>query len=163
METASRSALRELISLLQEVDRRWAGEEWNLHSAEDITAAHRSLMHILDGAVGTMFENDPAAPVLRRIVTPTRKFTGDNSDAIYFDAPVSSQYSYVLRGEMNGAVYMSVTLEEGTENGGLGTRTAGIINDTGLDIDAQGRFEIYLGGGRPETGTGWASPRKLRE
>ena len=152
---------RELISLLQEADRRWAGEEWNLHSAEDIAAAHRSLMHILDGAVGTMFENDPAAPVLRRIVTPTRKFTGDNSDAIYFDAPVSSQFSYVLRGEMNGAVYMSVTLEEGTENGGLGTRTAGIINDTGLDIDAQGRFEIYLGG-RPETGTGWASPRKLR-
>ena len=146
METASRSALRELISLLQEVDRRWAGEEWNLHSAEDITAAHRSLMHILDGAVGTMFENDPAAPVLRRIVTPTRKFTGDNSDAIYFDAPVSCQYSYVLRGEMNGAVYMSVTLEEGTENGGLGTRTAGIINDTDFDFDAQGRFEIYLGG-----------------
>ncbi len=146
VKTESRAALHELISLLQEVDRRWAGEEWNLHSAEDVVAAHRALMHLLDGAVGTMFENDPADPVLRRIVTPTRKFTGDNSDAIYFDAPVSSRHSYLLCGEMNGAVYMSVTLEEGTEDGSLGTRTAGIINDTQFDIDADGRFEIALGG-----------------
>ncbi len=146
IQTESRTALREFITLLEEVDQRWAGEEWNLHSADDVVAAHRALLHLIDGGVGTMFENNPAAPVLRRIVTPTRKFTGDNSDAIYFDAPVSADHSYVLRGEMNGAVYMSVTLEEGTQNGGLGTRTAGIINDSEFDIDEQGRFEIFLGG-----------------
>jgi len=146
VKTESRAALGELISLLQEVDQRWAGEEWNLHSAEDIVGAHRSLMHVLDGAIGTMFENNPAAPVLRQIVTPSRKFTGDNSDAIYFDAPVSADYEYRLRGQMNGAVYVSITIEEGTEDGSLGTKTAGIINDSEFDIDDQGNFELRLGG-----------------
>ncbi len=146
IQTESRTALRELIDLLEEVDQRWAGEEWNLHSAEDVVAAHRALMHLLDGGVGTMFENDPSAPILRRIVTPSRKFTGDNSDAVYFDAPISPAHSYVLRGSMHGAVYVSVTLEEGTSEGGLGTRTAGILNDTQFDVDAEGNFEIYLGG-----------------
>ncbi len=43
IETESRTALREFINLLEEVDQRWAGEEWNLFSPEDVTGAHRSL------------------------------------------------------------------------------------------------------------------------
>ena len=56
VQTESRSALRELIDLLEEVDQRWVGEEWNLHSEEDVVGAHRALMHILDGGIGTMFD-----------------------------------------------------------------------------------------------------------
>ena len=146
IQTESRKALRELIELLEDVDARWAGEEWNLHSPEDVVGAHRSLMHILDGGLGTMFENDPATPVMRRIVTPTRKFTGDNSDAIYFDAPVSADHEYIVRGNMHGAVYVSITVEEGTADGSLGKRTGGVINDTLFDTDANGNFEIRVGG-----------------
>ncbi len=146
IQTESRTALRELIALLQEVDERWAGEEWNLFAAEDVVGAHRSLMHILDGAVGTMFENDPASPVMRRIVTPTRKFTGDNSDAIYFDAPISADHEYRIRGNMHGAVYVSITVEEGTADGSLGSKVGGIINDTEFETDEDGNFEIRLGG-----------------
>ena len=146
IQTESRTALRELIRLLEDVDQRWAGEEWGLHAAEDVAGAHRSLMHILDGAVGTMFESDPAAPIMRRIVTPTRKFTGDNSDAVYFDAPVSAAYEYLLRGNMHDAVYVSVTVEEGTADGSLGSKVAGIINDTGFETEANGDFAIHLGG-----------------
>jgi hypothetical protein len=146
IQTESRTALRELIATLEEVDRRWAGEEWNLHSAEDVVAAHRALLHLLDGGIGTMFENDPASPVFRQIVTPTRKFTGDNADAIYFDAPVSADFEYRVRGNMNGAVYVSITVEEGTGDGSLGRKTAGIINDTEFDTDAAGNFDIRLGG-----------------
>lgn len=146
MQTASRGALRELIDLLEEVDQRWAGEEWNLFSEEDVAGAHRSLMHLLDGGIGTMFENDAGSPVMRRIVTPTRKFTGDNSDAIYFDAPISSDFEYRLRGNMQGAVYVSVTIEEGTEDGSMGSKTAGILNDTEFEVDKDGNFDIRLGG-----------------
>ncbi|MEM1111243.1 MAG: hypothetical protein AAGI11_04985 [Pseudomonadota bacterium] len=149
-QTESRRALREFIDLLEEVDTRWASEEWNLHSEGDIAAAHRALMHLIDGGIGTMFENDPAAPVMRQIVTPTRKFTGDNADAIYFDAPVSADYEYLVRGNMNGAVYVSITLEEGTEDGSLGTRAADIINDSQFDTDNSGNFEIRLGGAPSE-------------
>lgn len=146
VQTESRRALGELIALLQEVDARWASPEWNIASPEDVTGAHRALMHFLEGGLVGMFESDPAHPDFRRIVTPSRKFTGDNSDAIYFDAPVSSAHAYTVRGSMDGAVYVSITIEAGTADGSLGRKTVGVINDTQFDVDAQGFFTIRLGG-----------------
>jgi len=146
IQTESRAALRELIELLEDIDARWAGPDWNLHSAEDVVDAHRALMHMLEGGLVGMFESDPAHPEFRRIVTPSRKFTGDNSDAIYFDAPVSADHTYTVHGNMDGAVYVSITIEKGTADGSLGTQTAGIINDTQFDVTPDGSFEIRLGG-----------------
>ena len=88
IQTESRKALRELLDLLGEIDERWAGPEWNLQSEADVAGAHRALMHMLEGGVDTFFETDPTRPRFQRIVSPTRKFTGDNADAIYYDAPV---------------------------------------------------------------------------
>ena len=144
--TESRSALRELINVLNEVDQRWAGEEWNLTSPEDIAGAHRSLMHLLEGGLVGHFEADPNHPDFRRIVTPSRKFTGDNADAMYFDAAVAPDREYRVQGDMAGAVYVSVTVEVGTEEGGMGTRTAGVLNSTQFDITRDGSFELQLGG-----------------
>ena len=146
ISTESRSALRELIDLLEEIDQRWAGPEWNLHSEDDVAAAHRSLMHVLEGGLATMFESDAAYPRFRRIVTPQRKFTGDNSDAIYFDTPVSPDFQYEVQGSMNSAVYVSITVEVGTEDGSMASRTAGVINDTQFDVDADGNFPLRVGG-----------------
>lgn len=146
IQTESRKALHELIDLLSELDERWVGPEWNLSSEADVVGAHRALMHLLEGGIFGMFEGDPNRPIFRRIVTPTRKFTGDNPDAIYFDAPVGPGHSYVVRGNTKGAVYVSLTLECGTENGGMGTRTGGVINDEQFDVADDGSFEIRLGG-----------------
>jgi len=146
IQTESRKALRELIDLLREVDERWASEEWNLASESDVAGAHRTLMHMLEGGLATFFETDAAHPRFERIVTPTRKFTGDNADAIYYDAPVSPDRRYVVRGRMDGAVYVSFTVECDTADGSMASRTAGVLNDTAFDVDADGRFEIHLGG-----------------
>lgn len=145
IETKSRSALKELIALLQEIDERWCSEEWNLNSAEDIVGSHRALMHILEAALVGYFELDTRKPDFRRIVTPSRKLTGDNSDAIYYDAPISEDYSYEVRGEMNGAVYFSMTIENDALSDKI-TSTGGAINDSEIDIDEQGCFCITLGG-----------------
>lgn len=146
MQTDSRTALKELIDLLQEVDDRWSGPEWNLHSEEDVVGSHRALMHILEAALVGYFEQDPANPDFRRIVTPSRKLTGDNSDAIYFDAPLSSEHSYVIHGNLQGAAYFSLTIEEGAADGRLASATAGVINDNDIEIDSNGNFTVYLGG-----------------
>jgi hypothetical protein len=143
----SRVALRELIGLLQEVEQRWLSSEWNLMSTADVAEATRALMHMLQGGLALQFERAPERPAFRRIVTPTRKFTGDNADAIYYDAPVSGRYAYRVRGNLAGAVYVSITIEAGIEDGGLRGRTAGVINDTQFDVDANGDFELWLGGG----------------
>ncbi len=146
IETKSRTALAEFIALLQEIDARWSGPEWNLHSPEDIVASHRSLMHTLETCLIGYFEQDASRPDFRRIVTPSRKLTGDNSDAIYFDAPVSGDHAYVIHGSMHGAAYFSLTIEEGAEDGKMATNTAGVINDEQLEIDSNGHFTLYLGG-----------------
>jgi hypothetical protein len=146
LHTQSRAALAEFIALLQEIDERWSGPEWNLHSPEDIVASHRSLMHTLETALVGYFEQDASRPDFRRIVTPSRKLTGDNSDAIYFDAPVSGDHAYVIHGSMHGAAYFSLTIEEGAQDGKMATNTAGVINDEQLEIDSNGHFTVYLGG-----------------
>lgn len=145
-QTQSRTALGEFIDLLQEIDQRWSGPEWNLHSPEDVVDSHRALMHILEASLVGYFEQDVSRPDFRRIVTPSRKLTGDNSDAIYFDTPVSDQHSYVIHGTIHGAAYFSLTIEEGAQEGHMASNTAGVINDEQLEIDSNGHFTLYLGG-----------------
>jgi len=104
------------------------------------------LAHLLEGGLVGHFEDDPAQPVFRQIVTSTRKAMGDNADAIYYDASISSRYSYRVRGRIAGAIYVSFTMEAGGPDGGFPERTAGVLNDTQFDVDADGRFEVFLGG-----------------
>jgi hypothetical protein len=146
IQTESRTALKELIQLLQEVDEHWCSEERNLHSPEDIAGSHRALMHILEAILVGYFEQDANKPDFRRIVTPSRKLTGDNSDAIYFDAPLHPDNSYVVNGELSGAAYFSMTIENDTFDGRIAKTTGGVINDTEIDIDEEGKFTLYLGG-----------------
>lgn len=146
IQTESRRAFRELLETLGEVDRRWASAEWNLLGEADVADAHRALMHMLEGGIKTYFEADPTRPRFQRIVGPTRKFTGDNADAIYYDAEIRPEFVYRVRGRMDGAVYVSITVECDTMDGSMASRTSGVINDTRFDTDSDGRFEIRLGG-----------------
>jgi hypothetical protein len=138
--------LGELIVLLQEIDEHWCSEERNLSTPEDVAGSHRALMHILEAGLVGYFEQDAGAPYFRRIVTPSRKLTGDNSDAIYFDAPLDPRHAYIVRGNMNQAIYFSMSIEEGAQEGHLSKTTGGVINDTEIDVDAEGSFTVYLGG-----------------
>jgi hypothetical protein len=146
IDTESRRALGEFIALLREIDEHWCSEERNLHSAEDVAGSHRALMHILEASLVGYFEQDAGNPDFRRIVTPSRKLTGDNSDAIYFDAPVSADHSYLVQGSLHGAAYFSLTIEEGAREGHLASNTGGVINDEQLEVDSNGHFTLYLGG-----------------
>ena len=146
IDTQSRRALHELIDLLREADERWVSPEWNLHTPDDAANAHRALMHMLQWGLVGLFERDPAAPRFHRIVSPDRKVLGDNPDAVYFDAPVSADHAYRVTGETKGAAYVSVTVEAGEAWGSMDNQVVGVLNDAGFDIDADGRFEILLGG-----------------
>jgi hypothetical protein len=146
-------ALHELIDLLREVDERFVGPEWGIEDPASAAEATRAVMHILQSGLVSHFEESADHPFFRRIVTPHRKLTGDNPDAIYYETPVRGGLTYRIRGAMAGAVYVSVTVEAGAENASFGARTAGVINDTRFDVDADGWFEITLGG--PEQPRNW--------
>jgi len=152
-QAESRRAFHELLDLLRELDERYLGAEWLVNSADDVGEALRAVMHMLQGGLVSVFEDDGAYPMFRRIVTPTRKFTGDNSDAIYYDTAVRPDRSYVVRGTTAGAAYVSLTIEAAAGEGRFGSRTAGVINDTQFEVAADGSFEIFFGG--PERDRNW--------
>ncbi|HZP28179.1 MAG TPA: DUF1214 domain-containing protein [Acidimicrobiia bacterium] len=145
-ETASRAAFRELLDTLAEIDTRYLSPEWGVSDARDDADGHRLLMHLVESAVVMQFELDPDRPTWRRIVTPTRKALGDNPDAIYFEAAVNPKREYHVTGNLAGAVYTSFTVEAGATEGRYSTRTAGVLNDTQIDVAPDGSYEIFLGG-----------------
>ncbi len=152
-ETASRRAFGELLDTLREIDARYLGPEHGITEARDDADGHRLLMHLVESAVVMQFELDPDHPSWRRIVTPTRKALGDNSDAIYFETPVNPRLTYRVRGNLAGAAYTSFTVEAGAVEGRYSTRTAGVINDTQFDVGPDGSYELILGG--PERERNW--------
>ena len=146
MDTDSRRALSELIDTLREADERWISPEWNLHTADDAVEAHRALMHYLQWGLVGLFERDPSAPRFQRLLTPSRKLLGDNPDTVYFEAPVSGDYAYRVRGETKDATYVSISVESSVGWGSMDNQVLGVLNDSDLDVDEDGRFEILLGG-----------------
>lgn len=142
----SRDAFDALLATLREAADRYAGPEWGITTPDDTAGALRLLANLLEGGLVGHFDDDPRQPVFRQIVTSTRKSLGDNADAIYFDAAVSPEFAYRIRGRTAGAVYVSFTVEALAADAGFPERTAGVINDTMFDVDADGRFEIFVGG-----------------
>ena len=146
MTAESRAAFDELLATLTSVADRFAGAEWGIGSPDDTAEALRVILHQLATGLETQFEDDPAHPVFREIVTPWRKVLGDNPDARYHDATVHPAGTYRVRGNTGGAVYVSFTVEEGPRDGRMPTRTSGVLNDTDFDIAPDGSFEFVLGG-----------------
>lgn len=144
-ELRSRRKYEELVALLAQ-----AGEEWVVPgpamSDDDVAEGFRNLTHILQSALYSHQEFDPERPVFNRIVSPTRSFTGDNSDALYYETPVAAGREYLVRGNLAGAVYTSFTMEAGAADGSYATHTAGVLRDDDIDVDAEGNYEIRLGG-----------------
>ena len=146
IECESRTALHELLGLLREVDERWLGPDWLIGSPADVAEGTRAVMHMLQSGLLTYFEDDPDHPAFQRIVAPNRKLLGDNPDAIYYDAPVRPGGVYRIRSNMAGAIYFSLTVEYGAQEGRFGSATAGTLNDESIDVAPDGSFEVIAGG-----------------
>ena len=148
-ELASRAAFDELLALLQRAADEWVVPGPGM-SDDDVAEGFRNLTHILQSGLYSHQEFDPDRPVFHRIVSPTRSFTGDNTDAVYFETPVAPGREYIVRGNLAGAVYTSFTMEAGAADGAYATHNSGVLNDSQIDVDADGNYEIRLGGAPAE-------------
>jgi hypothetical protein len=151
--TDSQDAFSELLATLREVGDRFAGSEWGLTDPTDVAEGLRVVLHHLGTGIETQLEEDAAHPVFREIVVPWRKALGDNADARYHDAKIHPAGTYRVRGRTEGAVYVSFTVEAGADDGAFPSGTVGVLNDSGFDVDAEGRFELTVGG--PARERGW--------
>jgi hypothetical protein len=144
VSTESRAAFEGLLTLLQEIDVRYLGPEWHISQPQDIADGHRDLLHLLSAGLDMIAEADPERPVFHRMVSPTRKFQGDNPDAIYFSALIRDDRAYRIRGNAAGAVYTSISMEVGSADGKYPTGVARAINDKEIKIAADGSYELIL-------------------
>ena len=86
---------------------------------------------------------------------PTFKWGGDNSDAFYNFAPVAPDLEYRVHGKRGDAVYLSVCVYGGPDDGRWSTRIVSNLNDRDIDFDADGSFEIVVSRERPAGARNW--------
>jgi len=88
--------------------------------------------------------NDPAFPVLRRMVHETVKMGADNPDNHYFNAQISGNYEYRISGMRNTVHYLGFFTQNGNY-GTTGTMTpCGKLEHSELELMPDGSFEIIL-------------------
>lgn len=147
-DSEAAAALAELQAQLDKLEADFATPAWNLRTPQDFAEARRLLLHTLLHALQSWLEADPARPFFTSFINQHKKMLGDNPDARYFSAVVDDQHRYRIRGNLAGATYTSFTVELGAGTDGDGIGAA--LNDTQFDTDADGNYEITLGGEKRE-------------
>jgi hypothetical protein len=124
----------------------------------DLVDTLRHVLHLLSAGIDFYLEGDPERPELVRIVSPTRKFLGDNPDAIYHLARIRGDRSYRITGRKEDACYVSFTIHGRTSDGKLGGAAEPVladVNDRSLKLAADGSFEVVLAPEEPRGARNW--------
>src|SRR5437660_115904 len=114
---AAMSEYTDFVDALREIGERYVPAMAGGDDPNEAAAVQRQVMHFLQYGLMAFFEYDPDRPVFHRMVSPTRKYLGDNPDALYYDAPVNPARVYRVKGNIAGAVYTSFTVETGNADG----------------------------------------------
>ena len=106
--------------------------------------AFRYVFHLLSEGTELFLEGDPERPRFSSIVTPARKFLGDNADAIYHQALIRGDRAYRVTGKRDREVYISFTIHGPDPAGGINGPVLADMNDRQFEVDADGNFELIL-------------------
>jgi hypothetical protein len=144
-------------------------------SARNLAEGYRYLMGFVHSAVERSFHEDPVRPAFRNALSIINRATIDNSDAIYFFAPIDGREETVIRGraedtrEWRGETpagagrraphYVIFETSAGVLAGdsgdlrelmpGMKTQT-GRLDSSAIQVEADGSFEILLAPKCPE-------------
>lgn len=143
MSTEVSQAFRELLDELRAVEDKFLTADPPLPEA-DLLDGYRLTFSLLRVAVDTYVWGDKDNPRFVDVIGPYLKWGGDNSDAFYQVAPVDPRRTYRVRGNRGDAVYLSITVYGGPDDGHYSTRIVGTLNDRDLDFDADGNFEFTM-------------------
>lgn len=123
-------------------------------SDQNVCEAYRWLFSITQVALDCFVWGDTAAPRFVDIVGTTKKWGGDNADAYYQHAPIDPQRRYRVSGYRGDAVYLSLTVYGGPDDGHYSTRIVGSVSDADLTFDDEGRFSFWIAPEAVDAGPG---------
>ena len=131
-----------------------------LHRADAFRFLTQNLGQAFDLALET---KDPAFPQIHAFTHATRKLGSDAADFLYQQAWVSGDHAYRITGTKGSARFFNLTVQGARpaiqENGApslhepFGDTPEANIFGGQIEADANGTFELYIGG--PERATNW--------
>jgi hypothetical protein len=132
----------ELLDVLRDADQQFLAGPRAVGDEAFVVEGYRFLTEVLTVALDCYVHADPLRPEFVEIVTPTRKFGGDNADAFYYFAPVDPTRSYRITCERGDAVYLSLCCYGGPTDGRWSDRIVGTLNDREVAPEPDGSFVI---------------------
>ncbi|PQM44332.1 hypothetical protein C1Y40_05507 [Mycobacterium talmoniae] len=145
-------AFGDLLDEVRAVEQRLLGADPPLDEA-DLLDGYRLAFSLLRVAVDAYVWGEADKPILVDVIGPYLKWGGDNSDAFYQLAPIDPQRSYRVTGNRGDAVYLSMTVYGGPDDGRYSDRIIATINDRDLEFDDEGNFAFTISAD-PQPG-GW--------
>jgi hypothetical protein len=140
----STEAFNQLIRLLADVRDDYVLTPERTRDELDAVEGFRYVFHLLSEGTELFLEGDPERPRFSSIVTPARKFLGDNADAIYHQAVIRGDRSYRVTGVRDREAYISFTIHGPDPAGGINGPVLADMNDRQFEVDADGKFELTL-------------------
>ena len=115
------------------------GAQSTLEEAEGF----RFLTRLASAAFDMFVEyGDTAHPAFVRLMTPRRKFYGDNPDTFYDYASIQGRRRYRIAGTRGTTSYLAFCIYGRTEDGQ--TRIVANVSDRDFPVDTDGRFELVM-------------------
>jgi len=134
----------DLIGLLTEIRDGYANDAKRFDDPLDVVEAYRYVGQLLSVASELFYEADPERPRFASIVSPARKFQGDNPDAIYHFARIRGDRAYRVWGTIEEECYTSFTVHGRAPDGALAGPLLGDVNDRDFDVNDDGSYEVIV-------------------
>lgn len=147
------TAWHELLDGLRELETTFLQGDRAVQGENAVSDGYRMLATILGVGLDTYLFSDPARPIFLDTVTPfrrDRRWGGDNTDSYYSYVVIDPTRTYRITGQRANSVYFSLTIYNEPAPGAWSDRVIGIVKDSDLEYDAEGRFELMIGPERPE-------------
>ena len=146
-------AWHELLDGLRDLDQTFLAGDRAVSGERAVADGYRMLTTILGVGLDTYLYADPGRPVFVDTVTPfrrDRRWGGDNTDAYYSYVVLDPTRTYRITGQRGDSSYFSITVYNEPSPGAWSDKVIGVVNDSDLAFDADGRFEMVFGPRRPE-------------
>lgn len=137
------TAFGDLLDELRRIEDKFLDADPPLAQA-DLLDGYRLTFSLLRVAVDAYVWGDKDNPRFVDVIGPYLKWGGDNSDAFYQIAPIDPGRTYRVRGNRGDAVYLSITVYGGPDDGSYSNRIVGTLNDRDLEFDEDGNFEFTM-------------------
>jgi hypothetical protein len=133
-----------LLATLAAVRDDYVHDEARHRDETEVLEGYCYALQVLSHVGELLIEGDRERPRFSLIVSPARKFLGDNPDSIYHQAIIRGDRAYRVRGRRTGQDYISFTIHGVDPTGGFGGPVLADLNDDAIEFAPDGSFELVL-------------------